>query len=287
MSEKEVKDFSSGGVCLVTPKNADRFAPFLLPNALSLIKAGEPVTALGYVAGATACGALCGFLKGSAFEIISLYVSPEYRKKRIGKKLVDTLCEGLGTFAKCVSLGLIISDEEHERLCAMLEAYGFLQEESDRQVFRTDLGRIASGRLFQREFGRDLLPSFSQMDRALLEKAQKQAKLKGLPLPEDGFFGASVDQKCSTICMKDEKLLAYIVVEKREEERLFVPGLANCTDTPMVLMKLLHDAVQKGLEYYSGDTPVFMQTLSGGGRKLLDTVECDPVRVDRRYTLHF
>ena len=70
------------------------FQSLLLPVAAEAIKNGEPLTALGVSEDGCACGALAGFLRDNDFQIVSLYVAPDWRRKGGGDMLFDAL-EGL------------------------------------------------------------------------------------------------------------------------------------------------------------------------------------------------
>ncbi|MCR5097311.1 MAG: GNAT family N-acetyltransferase [Lachnospiraceae bacterium] len=273
-------------ICLITPENMSHFTPFLLSNARVLIGAGEPVVGLGYVKDDTACAAVCGYVVGQHFEIISFYVAPDFRRQGIGRALLDALVEMTAPFAGMISVDLVISAEEHEVLCEMLEKYGFSRVlDAGRSVYGTTIGKLLDSGLFMRDYGDDLLPSFSEVDDNILADAQRQAQKMGLPIPEKGFLSPTVDKKSSIIYTQSDGLKAYIAIEKTGDGSLLVSGVANCMNTPTYLMKALHDAVMRAMDIYPDETRVLMQTINDTSKKLLDTVGVETEELGRHFEL--
>ena len=277
---------SESNICLITPDNLKHFSSFLLPGARRLMEKGEPVTALGYVDKDTACGAICGMLTGRRFKITSLYVSPEKRQDGIGGELLLMIKVLVKPFSDVITTDFTVTEEEHIWLCKMLEIYGFKRRSPvGSAVYKTTVANLLEGGLFERDFGEDLFPSFSDVDKSMLLEAEKIATERGLPIPEKGFLCPSVDMHCSTIQMRKDDLKAYVAVEENHDGSLLISGVSNCTDNPMIVMKILHDAALKASQSYPYETKVFMQAVNEESKKLIGTLDPKAEAVDVHYEL--
>lgn len=74
--------------CVVTPENGERFLPFL-PAELTDQK--DCMLLLGLEESGVPCGLLAGAPSGDVFELRSLYVSPAYRRRGGGLRLLEVL----------------------------------------------------------------------------------------------------------------------------------------------------------------------------------------------------
>ena len=284
MDKGSISDESRQGVCLITPENLSAFASFLLPGAMVLIEAGEPVTAFGYVDNGTACAAVCGFIEASSFEIISFYVAPDYRKKHIATELMSYLKDMVEPYADTIGINFFITADEHGLLSVMLERYGFKRiVENNRSFYATTLGKLLDSKLYNRDYGESLFPSFSETDKKVLSEAERLAGVQDLPLPEGGFMGPAVDMKCSTIHLRRDGIKSYVAIEKNNDGSLLVSGVANCTGAPMEIMKAIHDSVDRAADIYPENTLVLMQTVNEEAKKLLELVDDTAASIDRRY----
>ena len=72
----------------ITDKGVDSISSMLAPEIVSAIKDDLPVTALAVVDGDIAVGALGGIVSQNSFEIISIYVAPQDRRKGAGTALM-------------------------------------------------------------------------------------------------------------------------------------------------------------------------------------------------------
>ena len=113
-----------------TSEHLPHFASLMLPEAVQALERGEPLVALGLTEQTVACGALAGYLEGSRFQIISLFVAPDYRRRGGGRLLVETLLELLADNGQAAGVELSYTDTapDHQSLAPFLEALGFCQE---------------------------------------------------------------------------------------------------------------------------------------------------------------
>ena len=283
MSDNNIRAYVED-VCLIEAENVSHFAPLLLPGARTLIEAQEPAVALGCVLEGTACGALCGYLVGEHFEIISLYVSPDYRRRGVASALFGALLNALKGVTGVISVDFIISSEEHETLAPMLEGYGFKRvPDVTRGFYGTTLEKLVSSDIFEKFYGDEPLTSFSEVGDGILSAAQKQVEAKGFPMPENGFLSPTVDKECSVIHVRKDGVKAYVVIEKSGDKSLLVSGLGSFMNTPAVLMQALHDAILKAMDVYPKETTVIMQPVNEAAKKILALADPGAEIVDRHY----
>ena len=112
----------------ITKKGVDSIASMLVPEIVSAIKDDMPVTAFAVVDDKVAVGALGGVVDRNAFEIISIFVAPQDRRKGAGTALMEALfklCEGEELEVRAEYTPL---DEEGRTLEPFFEAMGLGQE---------------------------------------------------------------------------------------------------------------------------------------------------------------
>ena len=114
----------------ITPENLEWFESLMTQAAAELIKEGAPVYAVGVTEERTktACGALVGYVMGGCFRLISLFVSPKYRRFGYANLLIGELVqtcreEGIG-----IEISFTGADAETEALTEFLEFWFFRKE---------------------------------------------------------------------------------------------------------------------------------------------------------------
>ncbi len=118
----------------VGPEQVNQVAPLLTDEAIELIKADEAF-AMAIVEEDEIRGALCGRLNSqndAVFDIISLYVAPDYRRRRLASTMlvqtIDILTAMTDGGVRWVDVSF---DPRNEGIKEMLEANGFGFEEID------------------------------------------------------------------------------------------------------------------------------------------------------------
>ncbi|MBQ9442780.1 MAG: GNAT family N-acetyltransferase [Lachnospiraceae bacterium] len=69
---------------------AEDISGYLRPEVETVLKKGLPVTAYAAACDGTIAGAIAGAIDNEVFEIWSLYVDPEYRRRGVGSALIQT-----------------------------------------------------------------------------------------------------------------------------------------------------------------------------------------------------
>ena len=96
--------------------NIDSFEHLADPISAEAVRSGA---AHGFCVKTDDChaGALIGrFTDTGEYEILSLYVLPEYRRQGVGELLLDTLAEMIGEYDANVSITFIARSEEDKEL---------------------------------------------------------------------------------------------------------------------------------------------------------------------------
>lgn len=252
------------------------FSPLLLPDMADALARDKAVLALGLTENEVAVGALAGFLDGGVFYVRSLYVAPACRRRGGGHMLLQDLCRVLCSFFDRpvqVSAEFTVTQPEHRELMAFLEAEGFAQEADDgRNIYRTTLGAALSAGFFQKpgSRGSGIVP-LAELSRGMLLVAQKKALQAGVPLPEGGLLGETVDRELSMAYVKKQEVGAFLLF-CREGSALAVSSLWSGSTGPAILPSLMRACAGRAAECCPDDTVVTCQTVndaSAGIRRLL------------------
>lgn len=126
----------------ITPENLEWFEPLMTKKAAELIKEGAPVYAVGVTEEytKTACGALVGYVRSGCFQLISLFVSPEYRRCGYGNLLIGELVEICRDGGIGIEISFTGADTETETLEEFLKYWFFRPEKSQGEIYEITLG---------------------------------------------------------------------------------------------------------------------------------------------------
>lgn len=245
------------------------FRSLLLPETADALAAGEPVTALALTENGLALGAAAGYLASGRFQISSLYVSPDHRRRGGGRLLVETLAQLAAPYAGGMELHFTSTREEHETLPPFLTAMGFLEEsDGGENIFLTTLGAVADTPFFSgagKSFGTPL----SELNPGALSLVEKAALAVGAPLPEGGLSAANVDRDSSVAAFEGSEPKAYVVLERLPSGGLNLSAAWSGTKAPTVLPQLLRAAMARAREKYPPETTLTVQATGGASAKLI------------------
>ena len=219
-------------------------------------------------------GALVGrFVDEKEFEIMSLYVLPEYRRKGVGEKLLDTLTELLDGQDANVSISFAMTTESDKDLCAFLEKMEFDEYKSlDSHMFSVTIGMLANSKLAGTKAGSDFI-CFKDLTKKQLSALEK-VKSKGyVPRPSGGFSSVAIETDMSIACFEKDKPVAYVVIEHENDDLLMLSSLyVHDPDQPATLLKLLKSLVYRLTDKYTDDTVLLIPTVTESSERLVTSL---------------
>ncbi|MBR5420209.1 MAG: GNAT family N-acetyltransferase [Lachnospiraceae bacterium] len=251
-------DVQTREVGWIGAENLDPFRSLLLPAVAAAIGRGEPITALGWVVGDTACGALAGYVEGGCFEIASFYVAPEWRQMGGGSMLLDELSELLADEGLYCRIAFSSTSTEQDLLEHFLLSRGFaLQAEENSTMYQTSLGAADPAGMGNMKIDSGRIHSFAQTTDHRLHMEEKRALSVADILPQGGFKSGSVDPEVSLVYDPDGEITAYITIE-RKQEKLFVSSALNRSGKPQVFLMLLREALDRCIMKYGKEYPLLI-----------------------------
>ncbi len=219
-------------------------------------------------------GALCGhFVDDREYEILSIYVLPEYRKQGVGEKLLETLGQVLGNQDANVSITFASLTRDEKELLNFLEKMDFEEyQDTDFHLFSITLEELSKTKLKSEKSKVDY-PAFSEVSKDVLEKLSQMKSQGFVPKPTEGFEGPYVDQDLSTVVLKKNTPLAYAVVEKQDDATLMLSSLyVDDPENPTTLLKLLRCILNKALKKYKEDTVILLPTVNEASLTMFATI---------------
>ena len=261
------------------------FRTLMLPETAEALERGEPVTALGLTDGDVAAGVLAGYILGEHFEISSLFVSPEYRRRGGGRMLLEALEQVLTGQVKTIQLSVVLAGPEMETLPRFLEGTGFYVEpdrEMEGRIYCITLGEIAHQTFFAgNKRGRGT--PVCQADESALSLAEKYALAEQLPLPPGGLRGEKVDREVSVVWEQDGRVEAWVEVDKSWPGGLTVSSVCSWSKDPIAVPSLLRAAMARARALYPPQTPVVIEAGGGVAERLVQVLLPGARVVSRTY----
>ena len=271
----------------ITTENLEWFEPLMTQTAAELIKAGAPVYAIGVTEERTktACGALVGYMMGGCFRLISLFVSTEYRRGGYGNLLIGELVETCREEGIGIEVSFTGADAEAEALTEFLEFWFFQREEQPQgEIYEISLGealRSDYNRARSSAHVRRLEECQERMVRAL----SKRAYDSDVPVPEGGFFAASIDRQISVVYERENRITAYLLFDHSLGGRLTLCALCSFEKNPIALAEMIFTAMTLCRKKYPEDTEFYMQAINETSRNLIHKVFPNAKAVSHTYYL--
>lgn len=245
----------------VAPEDIDVYQPLLLPGIFNAIKKGEDVVTLALMLDDVAIGALAGTVINNRFCIASLYVAPEYRRRGGAELLMKKLVRISEKKVNGLTLNFTTTLEEHYTLVPFLEAVGFKKEsENGKVIYMTTVEQAAKVSLFTKEEKQIGIP-FSELDDRILSSTTKIAKCNYAQLPDGGLTAETVDKDLSFATIKDNRLDAYIVVDKSWAQGLTLSAIRPDVSHPTRLIGLLRSVINRMSRKYPPETKLMIQSV--------------------------
>ena len=271
----------------ITPENLEWFEPLMTQTAAELIKEGAPVYAIGVTEERTktACGALVGYMMGGCFRLISLFVSPEYRRCGYGNLLIGELVETCREEGTGIEVSFTGADAETDALTGFLEFWFFQREEQPQgEIYEISLGEaLKSG--YNRESSSTHVLRLEECQERMVRELSKRAYDSDVPVPERGFFAASIDRQISVAYERENKITAYLLFDHSLGGRLTLCALCSFEKNPIALAEMIFKAMALCRKKYSDDTKFYMQAINQTSGNLIHKVFPNAKAVSHTYYL--
>ena len=254
----------------ISKDEAEKTAALLLPDAAEALSEGLPVTAFAAVEDDTAIGAVAGVINDGIFDITSLFVDPEHRRRGAGRALIRRLDELLADEDTGMMVRYTLQSADNESLLPFFSALGFRETPLSYPAFF--MGQVAD--LKEESSVKDRedksIHSFDEVQDTVLRTASNKSFKEGLPLPEDGLLAGSVDREISFCVMKEGKIMAYVTAEDRGDDLLEISSLWSGLDNPVELLVMLQRLISAITAKYPPDTRIMMLATNETVYRLID-----------------
>ncbi len=271
----------------ITPENLEWFEPLMTKKAADLIKEGAPVYAVGVTEEytKTACGALVGYVRGGCFQLISLFVSPEYRRCGYGNLLIGELVEICRDGGIGIEISFTGADTETETLEEFLKYWFFRPEKSRGEIYEITLGEALKSE-YNQGGGVTCVHPLEECQEHMVRELSKRAYDSDVPVPEGGFFASSIDRKISVVYERENRITAYLIFDHSTGGKLTLCALCSFEQNPVVLAEMIFKAMTLCREEYSEDTKFYMQAVNETSENLIHKVFPGAGTISHTYYLH-
>ena len=271
----------------ITPENLEWFEPLMTQAAAELIKEGAPVYAVGVTEEQTktACGALVGYVMGGCFRLISLFVSPEYRRCGYGNLLIGELVETCREEGIGIEVSFTGADAETEALAEFLEFWFFRKEkQAQGEIYEITLEEALQS-AYNKESGAAHVRCLEECQEHMVRELSKRAYDSDVPVPEGGFFAASIDRQISVVYERDNRITAYLLFDHSLGGRLTLCALCSFEKNPIALAEMIFAAMALCRKKYPADTKFYMQAINETSENLIHKVFPGAKAVSHTYYL--
>lgn len=268
------------------------FENLLSSDVVQSIKKNMAVTALGISVEGMAIGAIAGYIDDEIFKIMSLFISPDYRRRGYATSLIKELRLLLKLYSdiKDMELSFTVSHKEHELFITFLEKFGFIKESNfGRNLYMLSMEKLIQSSLAKEGkliTSREFLP-FGEISELQLYELSKKAELHNVPLPVKTLTDPSILRDISFVHRKDGIIDAFITFNYLFGNKLTLSCVWIDSDSAAVLPLLLQRALKIIMENYSQEEVVFIQTVNDSSTRLLKKLFPECVSVSYTYHYHF
>ena len=272
---------------ILPPGDPGVFRPLLLPEVTEALDNGEPVTVLTLTQQDAAVGALAGYLDHARFQILSLYIAPDYRRCGGGRMLIEALFHALDGYASGIDISFTLTRPEHRTLPSFLTNMGFSRVPSTEEtLYLTTLGQAAHVPFFDGKSGISATP-FTELSPAALAQMERAARQTGAPVPKGGFRAQSIDRSVSLVSMSGGSVAGYLVFERTPFGDLTLSAAWSDSKNLMHMPGLLRNGVAKLRDRYSPETKIMIQAVTPASAGLIRTLLPDAEAISYTYSCSF
>ena len=273
----------------IGPDEADHAAPLLTAEAVTYIKNNEAF-GLALVEEGKARAAVCANFSPedeAILEIISLYVAPDYRRRKLGGTLLMELLEAVLSETEGNLKGVIASFmPETEGVEALLTKAGFeIQTDEQAQTFRLPVSELADSPLLKRKKSVPkgyILRSLKGTSDTTLRQLMEELRRNHVDDLEPEEMAQAVSD-CSFVLL-NEKLepKACAILHAMGEQGIYLSQFFTAEGSTAAGMAVLQSAAKAVLNRFSGETVLEIPTLTESSaalvRKLLPASQSTGLR---------
>ena len=259
-------------ISMITEKGIDSVAGMLAPEIVSAVKKGLPATALAVVEDDTAIGALGGAIDRDTFEIVSIYVTPEHRRKGAGTALMKELFELADAEDLMVRAEYTPVDSEGRTLEPFFRALDFLQEDLALPVYYVD--ELRNFTLDSRSLpgSRSEILTFEETPAKVLNEAMAQRdENEGLLAEMDDYID-HIEKDMSFAAVDRGEIKSCVLTERVGQRMIQLSPVwsaeGDIRDVKLMLSFVL-DEIRKN---FSPDTRIITPALDNMIREIVDEV---------------
>ena len=256
-------------VYVITKEAAEKTRSLFLPEIAEVPEDGLPTTALAAVKDEMTVGALAGAIKGDVFEIYSLYVEPEYRRKGVARELIWKLEELLSDSGMAIRAQFTVEDGDSGTLPPFFMSMGFTDDPLLYPSYY--MGYLGDLNLEDKTGGKsdgDIV-SFAEVNETLLREMSHIFAGEGAPLPENGLTSPEVDKELSFCVLHEEKIVSYATVEPIDEKTVYISSVWTAHNNPRQMLFMLFKLVGALKERYEPQTRVIMLAVNEAEYELI------------------
>ena len=264
----------------IGPDEADHAAPLLTAEAVTYIKNNEAF-GLALVEEGKARAAVCANFSPedeAILEIISLYVAPDYRRRKLGGTLLMELLEAVLSETEGNLKGVIASFmPETEGVEALLTKAGFeIKTDEQAQTFRLPVSELADSPLLKRKKSVPegyILRSLKGTSDTTLRQLMEELRRNHVDDLEPEEMAQALSD-CSFVLL-NEKLepKACAILHAMGEQGIYLSQFFTAEGSTAAGMAVLQSAAKAVLNRFSGETvleiPVLTESSAALVRKLL------------------
>ena len=189
----------------ITKKKIDSVKGMLAPEIVSAVEKDLPVTALAVVEDDTVIGALGGAADNDCFEIVSVYVVPDKRRRGAGTALLEKVFELADAEELMVRAEYTPMDSEGKTIEPFLTAMDFMKERIIFPLYQADTIDNISWDSASLPGSRAEIMIFAEVSETLLSEALSRSK------EDEGMLGC-VEELINII----DKSMSFLAMEKGE-----------------------------------------------------------------------